>query len=435
VSSVPHQVRIRSYNVGFGDCFLLTFSYPRRGPSNVLIDFGSTKASSYGPRGLLPIAKQIASDCGGKLQMVVATHRHADHISGFAGEPGAVIASLAPDLVVQPWTEDPNLEPDAQGAPASGEAGRAARSFVGRLVDMQAVAAAVVAEVPRLEKSRAVPKSVAAQVRFLGETNLANSDSVTNLMTMGKLALYVNFGTKLPTKRLLPGIGIDVLGPPTLRQSKAIADEARVDRDEFWHLAALRGVAGASKARRPRPIFPNAPKAKRFQQEARWVIPRIDKLNAEELLAIVRILDDALNNTSVILLFEIGETLLLFPGDAQIENWDWSLKLADDHEAIRQKLARTRFYKVGHHGSLNATPKTLWNGFEHRSNHVLPDRLVTMVSTLSGKHGSAARGTEVPRAVLVDELKRMSDFHDTRNLRSKKVFWNDVVLDLSEPAP
>jgi hypothetical protein len=42
---------------------------------------------------------------------------------------------------------------------------------------------------------------------------------------------------------------------------------------------------------------------------------------------------------------------------------------------------------VGHHGSLNATPKTLlWAGFRKR-NKKGPERLQTLLSTLPGKHG------------------------------------------------
>ena len=70
-----------------------------------------------------------------------------------------------------------------------------------------------------------------------------------------------------------------------------------------------------------------------------------------------------MNNTSVILLFRIGKVSLLFPGDAQIENWQYAL----DNKANRQLLAGVDVYKVGHYGSLNATPKTLWEGFKKKS--------------------------------------------------------------------
>jgi hypothetical protein len=430
VAPAPTHIRIRSYNVGFGDCFLLTFTYERAKPRNVLIDFGSTMGSTSGPRGgMLEIAEKIKEDCEGKLQMLVATHRHADHISGFAEESGKVIASLDPDLVVQPWTEDPDLDPKAQ-APAGSDGGDDRRlTMTSRLSAMQALAEAALAEVPRLEASPAVPKTVADQLRFLGETNLKNLESVRNLAKMGKRRVYANFGTKLPISSLLPGIRIDVLGPPTLEQSSAISHMADKSEDEFWHLAA-RELGAAGDGRPSSEIFADAATAGRIPQEARWVIPRIDQMQAEEALAIVRVLDGVLNNTSVILLFEIGDSRLLFPGDAQLENWTYALRENDEAAAIRKRLTDVRFYKVGHHGSLNATPKSLWNAFEHIDAKPSPDRLETMVSTAAGLHGSPASGTEVPRKVLIEELTRMSNLHNTQSLKSRDEFWHDVDLDL-----
>jgi hypothetical protein len=58
--------------------------------------------------------------------------------------------------------------------------------------------------------------------------------------------------------------------------------------------------------------------------------------------------------------------VLLFPGDAQIGNWlswkDLSWRVSGGsgaQEVVRTPdlLKRTVFYKVGHHGSYNATPK------------------------------------------------------------------------------
>jgi hypothetical protein len=189
------------------------------------------------------------------------------------------------------------------------------------------------------------------------------------------------------------------------------------------------GEAQAARGNAHR-IFPQAPVTRSYPQEARWVIPQIDKMRAEEMLAIVRSLDDALNNTSLILLFKIKDKVLVFPGDAQLENWRYALRESDRSEAIRADLARASFYKVGHHGSLNATPKSLWNTFSHRNATATADRLATLVSTLAGKHGSVARKTEVPRRVLIDELARMSALSNTQTLRSRKQFWVDVDIDL-----
>jgi ribonuclease BN (tRNA processing enzyme) len=432
MADTPTKLRIRSYNVGFGDCFLLTFFYGDDKTRDVLIDFGSTQRSPVGPEGgMLEIAEKIREDCGGKLDMVVATHRHADHISGFGEKPGEVIASLKPELVVQPWTEDPDLEPDAK-APAGAEGDRAdAPSLVSRLAGMQAVAKALLDEVPRLEASPSVRMSVRQQLAFLGETNLANKAAVNNLMTMGqRKPVYASFGTELEIADLLPGVGLEVLGPPTLEQSEAIAEQRDTDPDEFWHLAASAGATAGAGADRPPPLFPDADILREgLHQEARWVIPEIQRMRSEEMLAIVRSLDSALNNTSLILLFEVGDTRLLFPGDAQIENWSYALKTVSNHEEIQERLATASFYKVGHHGSLNATPKTLWNAFQRVSEEATPDRLATMVSSLAGKHGSEDRGTEVPRKVLLAELESKSNFHDTEKLESADKFWDDVEFE------
>ena len=430
--SALRHLRVRSYNVGFGDCFLLTFTYARARARNILIDFGSTKLAKSSPSdGLKAIAQKIADDCGGKLDIVVATHRHTDHISGFAGAPGEIIRSLEPELVLQPWTEDPDLAPDATGpvTVAGGGGGGGARGLVASLAAMNATAAAIKEQIPRLEASRNVTRTVVEQLRFLGETNIANEEAVRSLMTMGKRRIYAAHGTRLPVKRLLPGIGVDVIGPPTLKQSSAIAHQASVS-DEFWHVAAAGAAAQGDPERANRPIFPQAAVAEARPQEARWVIPQIDRMRAEEMLAIVRSLDDVLNNTSLILLFEVTGHLFVFPGDAQLENWLYALREAPGAEATRERLEHACFYKVGHHGSLNATPKSLWNAFEHRGPDTTPGRLVTMLSTAADKHGSVARNTEVPRRVLVEELERASSLRNTQSLTTRATFWIDADFDL-----
>ena len=122
--------------------------------------------------------------------------------------------------------------------------------------------------------------------------------------------------------------------------------------------------------------------------------------------------------------------MFVFPGDAQLENWQYALREAPDADATRARLKTARLYKVGHHGSLNATPKSLWNGFEHRGPEAAPERLVTMLSTAADKHGSLARNTEVPRRVLVEALGTASDLHNTQSLRTKAQFWIDAEFPL-----
>jgi|SRR5262245_27777503 len=57
--------------------------------------------------------------------------------------------------------------------------------------------------------------------------------------------------------------------------------------------------------------------------------------------------DQAINNTSLILVFQVGSKYLLFPEDAQWGPWQHILK----NPQFCDLLSRTTFYKVSHHGS------------------------------------------------------------------------------------
>ena len=79
----PKKLNIRTYHVGFGDCFLLSFEYGSNDEKHVLVDLGSTGLPDGTPKTrVMDIAKDIKARSGGKLTAVVATHRHKDHISG-----------------------------------------------------------------------------------------------------------------------------------------------------------------------------------------------------------------------------------------------------------------------------------------------------------------------------------------------------------------
>jgi hypothetical protein len=413
----PTSVTIRSYQVGFGDCFLVSFNYGEGGQAehrHVLIDFGSTSLPKSGGFSLDSVAKDIKAQTGGKLTAVVATHRHRDHISGFGGDTGKLIAGLKPEVVVQPWTEDPKAQPGAT-SPSTALVG--AKGFVGALAAMHDVARFSLQEIAALR----APKTVKDQIRFLGDDNLANLDAVETLMNMSGEHVYVYYGSKSGLEKVLPGVKVHVLGPPTLKQSRAIEQQRDEDKDEFWHLQAKASRRAAATGT---PLFPRAAQVTGnvLPVETRWFLPRIEAVRGDQLLEIVRILDKQMNNTSVILLFEVGTRKLLFPGDAQLENWMYSLKEAKEAAAVRKLLSKVDVYKVGHHGSLNATPKTLWNLFQKKTpDEHKKERLRTIVSTMTGKHGSVDRGTEVPRSKLVQALKTESTFATTQSLTSRNV--------------
>lgn len=427
----PIKATIFAYQVGFGDCFLLRYSYKDGQRRHLLIDFGTTGLpENASEEHMLNVANDIAKKCGEKggdgLDVVVATHRHADHISGFATRDGKgtgdVIASLNPKVVIQPWTEAPEAPVDWLG-PEESSSKQAFKSRRLSLAAMHKTAESLVA----FAKTGALPKSIAGELSFIGQVNLANLSAVKNLQAMGDKGLhrYVFHGCDIDLKEILPGVEIDVLGPPTLRQTETIRKQASRNKDEFWQLQPRR-LANAARAAKGQSIFPEAdslPASKLFTEQ-RWLTRRIDELNGELMLSLVRELDKQMNNTSVVLLMRAGKKTLLFPGDAQLENWQYALQ--SDKAAL---LDNVDVYKVGHHGSLNATPRSMWKHFHKRGKANTPDRLTSVLSTKHGKHGSDAKDTEVPRRTLVDELRANSEFFTTEALAETDLYHR-VDIDL-----
>jgi len=433
MANSPKKLNIRTYHVGFGDCFLLSFEYGPNDEKHVLVDFGSTGLPDGTPKTrMMDIAKDIKARSGGKLTAVVATHRHKDHISGFETKAsgkgtGDVIRGLKPELVIQPWTEDPDLATKATG-PADQQMGAGTRGFAAALSSMQDVASRAMAQTGR---TRHFSPELRQQFYFLGESNIQNPSAVKNLMTMGKKRNYVYYGKNPGLKSLLPGVDVDVLGPPTVKQTDSIKKQRSRDPDEFWHFwrfqaAAMLLAAPEGKGKEPAVLFPGHVRSKgpRFPVDVRWLVYHARKSRGDQLLQIVRMLDKAMNNTSVILLFRVGKESLLFPGDAQIENWQYALSREPD----RKLLSGVNVYKVGHHGSLNATPKSLWSLFKNRSKDARdPKRLKSLMSTMEHKHGSEASHTEVPRAPLVSALRTNSELFSTQSL-SGNTFFHDTSI-------
>jgi beta-lactamase superfamily II metal-dependent hydrolase len=443
-------LELYTYRIGFGDCFLLRFEYGADA-RHVLIDFGTSANPERMGSQKARIAAHVAATCGGKLDAIVVTHRHGDHLSGFAGETWEVIEGLEPGLVVLPWTEHPDAATDARVAPTGtrGKIGARSCAHVRSLDAMHAVAEAALRELERRSKGKAgsddddapaeeaevlgpwagrdlgpspvgapFGKRLAAELQLVGDVNLKNKDAVENLLST-RAQDFVSFGSRTRLEKLLPGVKVHVLGPPTLAQSSAIHDMRDEDRAEYWHVMAAAGRAAARVDGQP--LFPGVRTVSpdRLPLETRWFLKRLDAVRAGELLQIVRALDDVLNNTSVILLFEVlgpkGKKLL-FPGDAQLEDWSYALS----HDEVRDLLEDVDVYKVGHHGSLNATPKSLWNRFSKLGSRGTPGRLRTFLSTRRNKHGHRENGTEVPRGPLLDALQARSELVSTLDMTSAK---------------
>lgn len=401
----PKNVSITMYNVGFGDCFLLTFHYANNKNRRVLIDCGS---SSENKEHMSQVVDQLIKDCEGHVDVIVATHRHSDHISAF-GLAGLrnKLKSLAPEVVIQPWTEHPEAEEAAVEAPSVFT--QAAFKHMAGLKAVQELALGI-AESP--ERVLAAAGQVERKyLTRLASLSIKNKQAIELLEGLGKKHYYVYAGGPSGIGRLLPGVRVSVLGPPTLKQSERIRTQTQWDKDEFWKLRArLSAESGSNEAVAcgHSAVFPQAKTISLADAPSyvRWVTRNVDNAQLHNMRQIVRVLDNAMNNTSVILLFEVAGKGLLFPGDAQIENWQYALGRAD----WRKRLSKTVVYKVGHHGSTNATPQKLWGLFANRNTR--GKKLISLLSTVEHHHNN------VPRKSLVDSLKKETILHSTQQLRA-----------------
>jgi len=402
----PESVSISMYNVYFGDCFLLTFHYANDKNRRILIDCGS---SGKNKQHMLQVVDQLMKDCEGHVDAIVATHRHSDHINAFGLKGvGEKLESLNPDIVIQPWTEHPDAAKADVEAP-SVFTGAAVKHIMG-LKAAQELAVHILRSPDRF-LAAAGPTEQKYLVK-VASLSIPNKEAVLRLAKMGRRHAYVHAGGSSGLERLLPGVRVSVLGPPTLKQSGGIRKQTPWDKDEFWKLHAkltAKSMFNRAAACGHSIVFPRAGtySLAKAPSYVRWVTRNVDAAQLHNVRRIVRALDDVMNNTSVILLFEVGDKGLLFPGDAQLENWQYALGVRN----WKRRLEKTLVYKVGHHGSTNATPKTLFGLFHYKDTH--RKRMISLMSTQKGHHN------QVPRQSLVDALERETVLYSTDQWRNK----------------
>jgi beta-lactamase superfamily II metal-dependent hydrolase len=408
MSPAAQSVSIRMYDVGFGDSFLLTFPAPDR-PRRVLIDCGVHPAGPPEARPFKEVVAQILADlkdgAEAHVDLVVCSHRHRDHVVGFENEGWS---NVRVSQVWMPWTEDPS-DPEArrirqaQGKKAAALARALALSGAGD-DDTQRAREIVENNLTNAKAMAMLHGGFAGRppARFLPESPAA-----------GQPLLPQSFETPL-----LPGVKVHVLGPG--RDRDTIRDMDPPQGESFLRAAAANGSTGAApldsrwavsargaefrawfkKTEEAADGIPFDPSQPLLRSDPafllKWFkslelslrdVSKVDHFATDSPLAAAVALEQAVNGTSLMLMFEIGRAILLFPGDAQWGTWDNALKTS------RPLLERTNFLKVGHHGSHNASPKTFVEG-------VLGTDFKAMVSTRPTKLYK-----QIPRLPLLEALE------------------------------
>jgi hypothetical protein len=441
----PRGVTVRMYRTGLGDCFLLAMPRAKKAADGgdafyILIDCGIFKASPNAAEHMKDIAQHIkastrvtdAKDAKSRIDVLVITHEHWDHVSGFhKSQAQSIFDQIDYGAVWLAWTENDDYGPAKELRAARRTARHALNQALGALEG--AGQAAAHSETTALIRKvldffgGPVPAASGAGLGAAATGGAKSSateealDHVKNTYGEGRTHFLHPGDGPLPLNGVPAGDArIYILGPPEdtalikhcnpSASGKEVYPRAMAAALEAAFLAAFGVVAqreGAaidaedaeavkgrcfpfakryrieadkapayqiditdpeSGARQPEAYF----QARYFDAPA-WRHIDTDWLAAAGAFALQ--LDSATNNTSLAFALEIGPPgegkVLLFPGDAQVGNWlSWFGKVTLGHETYGKEMTwkvaghvvtaedllhRTVLYKVGHHGSHNAT--------------------------------------------------------------------------------
>jgi beta-lactamase superfamily II metal-dependent hydrolase len=429
------KLLIRVYDVGFGDCIYVRIP-DGDGYFHMLIDCGTS--ASADPRedpslknALDNVRSMLPQDHEGKrcLDLLVATHPHADHIKGF--DPN--------------WFQDVQIEriwlsafmkldhPQAQETQAFQDlANDAASSLLERrgLGLAPGVQALLMRSIWNPGALQALREDLAQASGIYPQYPLYLSRDLAERLSAAEMDAYkldLRQGTTCFLGFQEPETCLRVLAPEWdidryylgqgIQENHSLIDhyllrtEAyRVTGETLIHPASFalqEDAASEAGAKTPAVRVPRPGNIS--EQDFRQLRHRL----LYSALAFSQ-MDDALkNNVSVVLLLEWRGRRLLFAGDAEWQgtgvqeqshnsSWDVMLHNPEVEQILLQPLD---FFKVAHHGSHNGTP-FLEGGKERVLRKLLsPDRSQVVVSTVHGKHG---RQNPVPYPALLAELGRRS---------------------------
>jgi len=375
----PQRALLRMYRHGLGDCIYLEFPRGSGPPYRIMIDCGLVLGAADAKAKITGVMDHVIESSGADgLDLLVVTHPHWDHVSGFVQAES--VDQLKAREVWLAWSENPQDELAAKLKSTFALAEQALRAGL------------TATEAFPMNAAR---KEAESLLGFLGleqegEAKLqAGKGRTTAAAVAAAAAKAAEAGRKphfcLPGEKpfVIPGTTarIFVLGPPRDEKELRQMDPSKREPETYsltalgslLHLgqafAALAGGDAAQDQGRPFaqhftlgledceaiPFFADH----YFGEAAQW--QRIDADWVGEIAPLALLLDRAVNNSSLALAIELeeGGDVILLAADAQVGNWrSWlKLKWELDGRTVTgpDLIARTLAYKVGHHASLNAT--------------------------------------------------------------------------------
>lgn len=412
------SVIVRMYRQLLGDCFLIVVHKDGE-YHKTLVDCGILQGTPGGNELMKRVVENAYRDFGPGLDLVVVTHEHWDHVSGFLYATD-IFAEKKFDKLWMAWTEDP-VDPD----------GQALRERFSNAHSKLAALAVATGNPLRAEGSK---------VGLMGFSGPLAADKQSG--KRGSALIYDNLrswaleGTKYLSPGMIETMPGDlkayVLAPPRSTKLLFKALPSRGDKKETY-LGADASDEQLTEAQSQSPFIPFyrwrsykqikdmevAPteaeawiRDRYFGQEAEEGFDRsIDDRNQMEFNRLAIRMDSNTNNSSLVLAIELpdpDQSIMIFAADAQVGNWlSWGgveFKEKDDsgQEKVtkgRDLMARASLYKVGHHGSHNATLKK--EGLEL----MVRDDLVALISTDAEFALEQGKGWLMPNPEVSEALR------------------------------
>lgn len=404
-------VTVRMYRQGHGDCFLLCFPRKNGGdPVFMLIDCGYKGGSQITVDGTVVTVQEVVADIrratGGKLDVVAVTHEHEDHVNGLR-----FLADFEIGEAWFAWTEDPEdkdandyrrrhrdqllglmgarnrLEASPEGAAMAARMDRILALEFGT-EDWEAgdfgfgAAGGDPAKSANKRAMKVIKDRATKALKFISpHKNILSIEGAEDIriFPLGPPRSEALLRDEDPTgDAAFPGHGY--AGGPSLSFFAAASESATAATSPF---APEHGISSASAQSDPecgaffsRHYGKESTRDGKRNKAGRVTDPTIDsaaawrRIDEEWLFAAENFalkMNSGVNNTSLVLAFELPKTrkVLLFAADAQSGNWkSWTagtfkVDPVDGKEqpdvTCRELMSRTVLYKVGHHGSHNAT--------------------------------------------------------------------------------
>jgi hypothetical protein len=464
------DVTVRMFCQGLGDCFLITIPQNGARPYSILIDFGVALGTPSADVIMRQAAAKIAQLTQGVIDLVVLTHEHWDHVSGFVLAAKELKAQLKFKHLWVAWTEkhgdplaDALRKEFAKAKLALARAFQAATTLRGvdetnvrRLEALEGVLAfggpaaakkktannaqggGTVSDAMALPHELVKEKTTPSAVDYLRPgTCLALPGATGHAGAVTAFVLGPPYDrTKLaqmnPSEKKdeayekkkgdAPGIGInwtwmasamsDTVAPATFAGDRAEA--ANLERSLPFDRSLRMSLAAADRNASFASYFSRAADHRWRRIDGDWLVSGAQRLSLK--------MDNYTNNTCLALALELpaSKQVLLFPADAQAGNWrswhDQQYETPDKRTlSAADLLAQTVLYKVGHHGSHNATLKA--KGLELMTH---PDLVAMLPVEADGV--TRLRYGQMPLKSLVKALREKTD---GRILRLDEKWTND----------